>query len=114
MTLQHNSLLRCRGNSSYVNALRCYVVSTLPVLLRAFFSSARKMLGEYQDCDMAASPKSAFPYRFTSKLVLASKNNVGSSHPFSRKYGVRMIGYPKLKIYISKRLLDTNTYQQHT
>ena len=97
IALQYNSLSRCGGNGSYVNALRCYVVRTLPILFRVFFSSARNMLGEYQDCDMAASSKSVFPYRFTSKLALASKNNLGSSHPFSPKYGVRMIGILNLK-----------------
>jgi len=55
-------------------------------------------------------PPQCFPNLFARRPLLASKNNQGSSHPYSRKYRCPDDKYPEFWIHISEVISDNYEY----
>jgi hypothetical protein len=55
-------------------------------------------------------PRQCFLNLFARGALLASKNNQGSSHPYSRKYRCSDDKYPEFRTHISEVILDSYEY----
>jgi hypothetical protein len=67
---------------------------------------------EWTSCTLHTTniPQQRFPNLFAPGSLLASKNNQGSSHPYSRKQRCPGDKYPEFAIHISEVILDNYEY----